>query len=171
MFNPIVYIHSAGLVHPKGSRALDVGTKEGNLANQMVVLGYRTWAIDMVKPTQPIRHVRFRQVRVERYNPRVPYDLIIARNVLQFTADPLLHARRLAGFLTKGGIFGVTFFGEDDLWVKAGSVQGASLKDALIAFEGMELLHWGTFREYGPSMKSRQFKLWHMHNLVVRRPA
>ncbi len=171
MFYPVPFLEKANLFHPPGARALDVGTNDGRNARALAKFGYRVTAIDIDPMPQPIKGVRFRQTAIEKFRPRVPYDLIIARNVLQFTSDPLNQAARLARMLGQKGILAVTIFGENDPWVVSGRVQGATLQAAMGVFDHMQTLHCSNTLEFSPMLRSKGSKLWHILSFIVRRKA
>jgi SAM-dependent methyltransferase len=166
MHNPIGYLHFAGLIHKEGAACLDVGTREGRYARELVHMGYKVHAIDIKPLPTAIPEITFEQVSIESFTAQRKYNLIFARNVLPYTADPLLQTRKLIELLAGDGVLFVTFFGHDEPWANSGKITPVSYQDALNSLDGLEMFHWGSYHERGPSLSDGKEKLWHIHSFV-----
>ena len=84
---------------PVGSRLLEVGCGDGELARALTEAGYEVTAIDPRAPEGEI----FRRERLEDFDADQPFDAIVASLSLHHVADLGVAVDKLAGMLEPGG--------------------------------------------------------------------
>jgi 2-polyprenyl-3-methyl-5-hydroxy-6-metoxy-1,4-benzoquinol methylase len=101
--------------------ALDVGTKDGKIAQQLSTLGLEVDAIDIEKIPEHNPVINFEQTSLEDFLKKNTkhFDIVIARHVLPFTNDPLVLISKLNSI---AGIFIFTCFGPQDEWSDRDSI-------------------------------------------------
>jgi hypothetical protein len=145
--------------------ALDVGTKDGKIAQQLAQLGFRVDAIDVESLTEEIHGINFEQVSLETFLEKNTkrYDIVIARHVLPFTSDPLTLITKLN---TIANIFVFTCFGPTDDWKDEDHIITLTKDELYDLFAPNTIKHYSETFEETKTYKGDS-KFWHYHTFVT----
>jgi 2-polyprenyl-3-methyl-5-hydroxy-6-metoxy-1,4-benzoquinol methylase len=169
MDHPILQLDWQGYISPT-MKCLDVGTRDGQHAAALQKMGCRVRAIDIRPSPKPIAGVTIERADIETFMPGEKFDLVLARNVLPFTSDPLAVLKRLTTFLAPVGILYFTTFGREASYVKRGIAKALTPGEVGHLFhDNFDIRSSNTFLEWGPSRTNHTLEFWHIYQMTVKK--
>lgn len=162
--HPVILLQKLNLLDGNLT-ALDVGTRNGEVANRLTDLGFIVDAIDLNLPATPLQSAHFEQISVEDFLQKnsKTYDVVIARHVLPFTTQPLELIEKLK---TISGVFLFTCFGPQDEWHVREDVVTLGKEQLMSLFSPTQIRHYSETFEYSSTYKGN-VKFWHIHTFVI----
>ena len=188
-------VQAIALAHEVGGgaarRALDLGCGPGRETLALLRGGFSVVAIDpypimlqqtraLVEREAPTQTAQLTLIdaTLEEFAESIEpasFDLIHAGFVLPFV-NPTHFASafaRLRDGLSVGGIFAGQFFGPDDEFIKGAAINTMTAHDSNAVDQlltGLEILHREEVKRSGQIGRG-QAKWWHVHHVIVRKPA
>ena len=159
-----------------GNHVLDLGAGVGDFARMFVEHGAKVTAVDPIVMTQPDPNIKTKPMRIEDfYNEHNSdqYDLIFARNILQFLDKNWVFATLfpwLEGHLTPNGIIAIeTFYQNPNPPFDQPMRSLYTLQELTAHFMSWSEIFAREYNHQGLDMsgQSRQFFI---SSLIVRRP-
>ncbi len=159
---PLKLLSALELLPEAPAKILDVGIGNGDVAKRFVAFGYSVDAIDIYPyEGELIPGLNFKNVSLFDFTPEVSYDIVIARDVISVTLDPLAALKKV---LTFGDTVLFSVFGPDDSRKKLTLLTREDIASVLP--QGFYVWHESECREYKRIRNGNQ-EFWHYFTFVV----